>query len=110
MLHFFRKLLSAIKDEPDLSFGLLAQLSTEPLLNQEQWAQVEDAALALNGNDFTRFLDGLCLTHRYTTALKQYLAAGNSELRKLVQGVHHTFLAWESRGDASRLRNQPEEI
>jgi hypothetical protein len=98
MLQFFRTLLSAIKAEPDLSFGLLAQLGTEPMLNQGQWAQIEDTALALSGNDFTRFLDGLCLTHRYAAALKQYLAAGDSELRKLVQGVHHTFLAWESRG------------
>jgi hypothetical protein len=98
MLQFLRKLLSTKKAEPDLSFGLLTQVGIEPLLNSGQWAQLEATALALAGDDFTRLLDGLCLTHRYAAALKQYLAAGDSELRKLIQGVHNTFLAWESRG------------
>jgi hypothetical protein len=98
MIQFFRKLLSPTKAEPDLSFGLLAQVDIEPLLNKGLWEQVEHTALGLKGDDFTRLLDGLCLTHRYTTVLKQYLAAGDSELRKLVQGVRNTFLAWESRG------------
>ncbi|RZK29260.1 MAG: hypothetical protein EOO63_09435 [Hymenobacter sp.] len=98
MLQFFRELLYPKKAEPDLSFGLLAQVGIEPLLNSREWAQLETTTLALAGDDFTRLLDGLCLTHRYAAALKQYLAAGDSELRKLVRGVHNTFLAWESRG------------
>jgi hypothetical protein len=77
---------------------LLTQVGIEPLLNSGQWAQLESIALALAGDDFTRLLDGLCLTHRYAAALKQYLTAGDSELRRLIQGVHNTFLAWESRG------------
>ena len=98
MLEFFRNLLSPKKTEPDLSFGLLAQVGMEPLLNSSQWPQFEATVLALAGDDFTRLLDGLCLTHRHAAALKQYLEAGDSELRKLVRGVHNTFLAWESRG------------
>lgn len=98
MLQFFRKLLSTTKPEPDLSFGLLAQIGIEPLLNSDQWPQLEATILALTGDDITRSLDGLCLTHRHADKLKQFLAAGDSELRKLMQGIHNTFMAWESRG------------
>ncbi|MBF9141310.1 hypothetical protein [Hymenobacter properus] len=99
MLQFFRSLFAkASPAATDLSYGLLTQLEIEPLLTGNQWEKLEATATALATDDLSRLLDGWCLSHRYAPAIQRYLAAGSSELRQLVAGVHATFLAWEARG------------
>ncbi|WP_133655826.1 hypothetical protein [Hymenobacter sp. UV11] len=48
----------------------------------------------------TRLLDGLCLTDTYADGLAAYQRAGQSDLRRLVAGVHATHVAWQIRGGA----------
>jgi hypothetical protein len=100
-LAFFQQLrqLFITSNEPaqDLSFGLIDTLNVKILLQQKQWAQFESVALALPTDDFTRLLDGLCLTPAYATLLTTYRKSGDSELRHLVAGTHATFLAWQAR-------------
>ncbi|MGI4736662.1 MAG: hypothetical protein ACRYG7_15930 [Janthinobacterium lividum] len=81
----------------DLSFGLVDTLNIKPLLQQKQWSQFESIANALPADDFTRLLDGLCLTPTYGTLLANYKQSGSSELRYLISGTHATFLAWQAR-------------
>ncbi|GAB3741353.1 hypothetical protein GCM10027594_21080 [Hymenobacter agri] len=82
----------------DLSYGLLIQLRIEPMLAGNQWEKLEATVAALNTDDLTRLVDGVCLSHHHTAAIQRYLASGASELRQLVAGAHATFLAWETRG------------
>jgi hypothetical protein len=98
MLQFVRQLFSRSKPETDWSFGLIKELNIEALLAKNQWTAFEEAATHLSADDLTRLLDGLCLTKRYILQLKQYWAAGESELRTLSTGAHTLFLAWEARG------------
>jgi hypothetical protein len=84
----------------DLSFGLIDSLNVKALLQQKQWEQFETVALALASDDFTRLLDGVCLTPAYGALLASYKQSGDSELRHLVAGTHATFLAWQARSAA----------
>lgn len=83
-----------------MSFGLIDALGVKLLLQQKQWNQVEAVALALGTDNFTRLLDGLCLTAEYSTLLASYAQSGDSELRHLLAGVHATYLAWQARSGA----------
>ena len=84
----------------DLSFGLIDTLNVKALLQQKQWEQFEAEALALTTDNFTRLLDGLCLTATYSSLLAGYQQSGSSELQHLVAGTHATFLAWQARSAA----------
>jgi len=98
-LQFVRTLLTgAATPAPDLSFGLIEARGIRPLLEKQRWAELEQLAAGLAPGDLTRLLDGLCLSHAYAPLLAQYQQSGRSELRRLVAGVHATFLAWEARG------------
>lgn len=70
------------------------------MLEQRQWEAFEKAAISLAPDDLTRLLDGLCLSAHYAPLLEQYQKSGESELRKLMAGVHTTFQAWEARTGA----------
>lgn len=98
---FFQQLrqlfTSPTESVQDLSFGLIDALNIKLLLQQKQWSQFESVALAFPTDDFTRLLDGLCLTPAYSTLLAAYTKSGNSELRHLVAGTYATFLAWQAR-------------
>lgn len=67
------------------------------MLQRQQWQQLEAVVAGLATDDLTRLLDGLCLTDDYGKSLTQYQKSGQSELRRLVAGVHATFLAWQAR-------------
>jgi hypothetical protein len=103
-LAFFQQLRQLFAGAPipvqDLSFGLLDALGIKLLLQQKQWSQFEAIAAGLAPDDFTRLLDGLCLTAEHSALLASYQQAGNSELRHLVAGVHATWLAWQARSGA----------
>jgi hypothetical protein len=94
----------------DLSFGLIDSLNVKALLQQKQWEQFETVALALTTDDFTRLLDGLCLTPAYGALLAGYKQSGDSELRHLVAATHATFLAWQARSPAYGRELSPQQI
>lgn len=101
LLQQFRQLFTKpVSAAPDRSFGLLKQLDIGELLARRQWAQLEATAAQLLPDDLTRLLDGLCLTDTYANALAAYQQAGQSDLRRLVAGVHATHVAWQIRGGA----------
>jgi hypothetical protein len=103
-LAFFQQLRQLFAGAPipvqDLSFGLIDILGIKLLLQQKQWNQFETIAAGLASDDFTRLLDGLCLTAEYSALLASYQQSGNSELRHLLAGVHATWLAWQARSGA----------
>lgn len=110
MLNLLRRLFSSAAPETDLSYGLLTGQGFDKLLASKQWPAFEAAALQLPPDDLTRLLDGLCLTNRHAALLQGYLAAGNSELRTLVQGARTLFLAWEARGSMVASDTSAEQI
>jgi hypothetical protein len=103
-LAFFQQLRQLFAGAPtpvqDLSFGLIDALGIKLLLQQKQWNQLETIAGGLAPDDFTRLLDGLCLTAEHSALLASYQQSGNSELRHLLAGVHATWLAWQARSGA----------
>jgi hypothetical protein len=103
-LAFFQQLRQLFAGSPtpvqDLSFGLIDALGIKPLLQQKQWGKFESVAEGLAPDDFTRLLDGLCLTAEHSALLASYQQAGKSELRYLLAGVHATWQAWQARSGA----------
>lgn len=70
------------------------------MLRQQQWNQLEAVAAKLLPDDLTRLLDGLCLTDAHSQDLAKYIKSGDSDFRRLVAGVHATYVAWQIRGGA----------
>ncbi|WP_345236485.1 hypothetical protein [Hymenobacter saemangeumensis] len=101
-MSFLDKLVSSgtalfAKKYPDYSYGLIDRLGVDAMLRQQRWEALEATVMGLDSEDLTRLLDGLCLTDKYEDALRSYLAASSSEVRQLVAGAYHLYLAWARR-------------
>lgn len=102
-MSFFNKLISTgsslfTKSTPDYSYGLIVKLDVENMLQTERWNEFERIILSLGSEDLTRLLDGLCLTDKYEVTLRNYFTSVKSEVKELVAGTYHLFLAWDRRG------------
>lgn len=100
---FFNKLISTssslfTKNTPDYSYGLIEKLGVDTMLQTERWNEFESTILSLGSEDLTRLLDGICLTDKYEVTLRNYFTSVKSEVKELVAGAYHLFLAWDRRG------------
>lgn len=81
----------------DYSFGMIEKMGILKDLQAKNWEALESKIIPLQGEDMTRFVDGLIFSNRYEAYVNQYLKASSSEVSILLKGCREIALAWKSR-------------